>query len=1764
MNRRRIAPVLAGVVLAMVGGLTCTDLSGPRTAVTQVGLAPRFTRAAEDALRSLASFDLALDNVRVRLNRGDGTTAVDTVVAVNPGVESVSIELTVRVNGSEEQFNAIIELRAGDLVLFSGTQVVVAKTTGSSSSGPPIEVEYVGPGAGAVDVNVLPGEIAILSNQTAAFTAVAFDASEQQLPDLLVEWTVRDPALGGVSAAGVFTPVAGARGSTWVIATLPTNVKDSAHVTVSPVPTSAVLVAGAGQAGAIAQVLSPFVFEVRAADQLPVSGAEVEFNVASGGGSLSASTGITDGDGHVSVTLTLGALAGENAVQLLFGDALLATATATAGVGLPTSLVLEGGPNISVQAGQSIAAAHSVRVLDVLGNPVPGVPLRLALTTPDAAELLLEVGATSDANGRVFFSALGPTESAGLFRIEARVIEPLGITSVVAQVEVVAGASASLAFITQPPTAQAGAPFTVAVEVRDAQGNVATGFAGAVTIALLNNPTQTTLGGTLTKNAVAGVATFDDLTVNRAATGYTLGATTTGLPSASSVSFTVAAAAPATLVFTAQPGTVGPGLAFTVAVAAHDAFGNVATAFAGSVALAIGNNPASGSLGGTTTTNAVAGVASFTDLSIDIAGVGYTLEATSGALTGTSAPINIVAGFRFTWTNAAGGAWSVGANWDRGTPPGPADTAVIELDGNYSVVLDQSASIASIRIGGTTGQQRLLVSSNTLTIGTLGTFGQTSTLELSGGTIDGPGAIIHSGQFFWTGGTLAGAGSLQTTSGSLTELSGGTKVLLQRFVGIGGNGTWQSGDIFTGGSAQLHVASGGNLTVSGGVGFLYNQGNGISVFVNGGTLTTAGTVTVSGAFTNAGALSVDSGALILSGGGSWVPTSASIADGAAIQFPSGSHALGGDVSLTGGEILVNGGTVAIVGTYSATGLTHLTSGTLSFDPTAPATVGQLVLAGGTLNGGGIVNVTGQFTWSGGRLDGTGTLDVTASATATFDGGTKVLVQRRLAVGGSAAWTSGDIFTGGAAELNVLAGGSLSASGTVGFTYNQGNGASTMTNGGAFVSGGSVSVSGIFNNTGTLAVQSGLLQLGGGGNWSGTQSVTIGTSALLNFNNGTHVLSGGITVSGAGELRVTGASVVITGTLDGLATARVTAGSAAFDVVQPVSVSQLLLQGGTLSGTGTMNVTNQFTWGGGTLRGTGLTQLNLTASASFEAGTKVLLERTLVIGGAATWSSGDIFTGSSAVLSIVSGGGLAVTSNVAFAYNQGNGISTLANAGAITTSGIFNVTGVFNNSGTLGVTGALMALGGGGTWSGTTPVTIGTGAALTFSGGVHTLASAFAATGTGEVVFGGATVAVTGTYSAGISSIVAGSASFDPIQPATTSQLIVSNGTLSGGGLLQVQQNFEWIGGALTGTGETRIEAGATALLDGNTKVLTERTLSLAGAATWHAGDIFSGKASKLSVLPGGVLTVPGNVGFQFNQGSPMASLANAGSVETSGAVTVSGSFDNAGGLLVNAGTLKLQGGGTWSGDRIVGVGPGAVADVSSGTFVVERNLTSMGTQAGIGTLRFSGADFQVNGTYQIIGVTEVTAGRVGIAQNFDVNGRLTHSGGLIDVKGNVTFAGEMQALGGGRLDIGGNFSHTGNGDNQRMIGTVAHVTRFLGDATGGRILEWNVSDQVQPSSFGQLELATTGAEGVVLATKLPAAAFVARHLLVRSNALLRVPASPRFVLQFGGDIGFGLVIETGGTFDNSFSASTSVVNDDGLCGTLVGLLRGQLSCLTVR
>src|SRR5205807_2086762 len=152
-------------------------------------------------------------------------------------------------------------------------------------------------------------------------------------------------------------------------------------------------------------------------------------------------------------------------------------------------------------------------------------------------------------------------------------------------------------------------------------------------------------GGTVTTAAFTnGVLSNQSVTITNTG-NFTITATDNGGGTATgtSNSFQVNAGAASKLTFIQQPTTTIAGQTITPAVTVQiqDANGNL-TSSSASVSMAIGTNPSSGTLSGTTPVTAVNGTAPLSDLSINKGGTGYTLQATSAGLTSaTSAAFNI-------------------------------------------------------------------------------------------------------------------------------------------------------------------------------------------------------------------------------------------------------------------------------------------------------------------------------------------------------------------------------------------------------------------------------------------------------------------------------------------------------------------------------------------------------------------------------------------------------------------------------------------------------------------------------------------------------------------------------------------------------------------------------------------------------------------------------------------------------------------------------------------------------------------------------------------------------------------------------------------------------------------------------------------------------------------------------------------------------------------------------------------------------------------
>jgi hypothetical protein len=195
----------------------------------------------------------------------------------------------------------------------------------------------------------------------------------------------------------------------------------------------------------------------------------------------------------------------------------------------------------------------------------------------------------------------------------------------------------NLWFSERTPNIYAGAPFTVQVGAEDEFGGTAVGFQGPITIAIGANPAGGTLSGTATVAAGGTYATFPNLSIDKVGTGYTLTASAPGASGTTTDPFSVMTGGhgtPTQLVFTVQPSiaTVGQAISPAVVVSVLDPFGSTVTDSTFNVTVHISVNVSGATLSGTTTVATVNGVATFSDLSLSKAGVGFVLEATCAGL----------------------------------------------------------------------------------------------------------------------------------------------------------------------------------------------------------------------------------------------------------------------------------------------------------------------------------------------------------------------------------------------------------------------------------------------------------------------------------------------------------------------------------------------------------------------------------------------------------------------------------------------------------------------------------------------------------------------------------------------------------------------------------------------------------------------------------------------------------------------------------------------------------------------------------------------------------------------------------------------------------------------------------------------------------------------------------------------------------------------------------------------------------------------------
>ena len=321
-----------------------------------------------------------------------------------------------------------------------------------------------------------------------------------------------------------------------------------------------------------------------------------------------------------------------------------------------------------------------------------------------------------------------------------------------------AGTATHLVFSQQPSNAVSGASIAPAITVTalDASNNVATGFANQISLAIATNAGGGTLTGGGAVSPVSGVATFSGVSIDKSGTGYTLSASATSVSGATSSAFNITAGTATHLTFSQQPTSAvsGASIAPAITVTALDASNNVATGFANQVSLAIANNAGSGTLTGGGAVSPVSGVATFSGVSIDKAGTGYTLSTSAASVTGaTSSAFNITAGAAAKISISVGDGQSATVNTAVATAP-----AVLVTDANGNPVAGVSVNFV-VGLGGGSLNGTNPATTNASGIATTGT---------------------------WTLGTTAGANTLTATA---SGFSGGGNPVTFNATGTAGAAT---------------------------------------------------------------------------------------------------------------------------------------------------------------------------------------------------------------------------------------------------------------------------------------------------------------------------------------------------------------------------------------------------------------------------------------------------------------------------------------------------------------------------------------------------------------------------------------------------------------------------------------------------------------------------------------------------------------------------------------------------------------------------------------------------------------------------------------------------------------------------------------------------------------------------------------------------------------------------------------------------------------
>jgi hypothetical protein len=773
------------------------------------------------------------------------------------------------------------------------------------------------------------------------------------------------------------------------------------------------------------------------------------------------------------------------------------------------------------------------------------------------------------------------------------------------------------------------------------------------------------------------------------------------------------------------------------------------------------------------------------------------------------------------------------------------------------------------------------------------------------------------------------------------------------------------------------------------------------------------------------------------------------------------------------------------------------SGGLIQGPNTLTINGNLIMNSGEFNNSSTITVISDFTWNLGNINAGGAMTVTGTTNIINAGGRNL--SRILNLNGNCNWNEGNIwlFTGG--KFNIGTGSTLSVNNTtnVGFSYQSlSNSQGEINLSGSFIKQGA----GIFfinrhliNNTGSISLQGGTLQLWNKGTIDGAITSNPGTifdfdgnpeDVMPSASNQFTQTTGSITCNGKFVKRLS--AIFLNGSSNALGEVEIVDGGGLTINTPNASMSSLYMYAGTVAGNcnltvtgnvslnftpgypvsnlanqGTVSIGGNLIWTGG---GFGVSPGNVSVAglATISEDHDKALNRNLVLNGGCTWLAGNIVTLPNVTMEIASTTTLSINNSTLTQF-YGGGILLLN--GSLIKNGIGTcwIANISQNS-IITIIQGILNLGSGSstnqinTQSGTTLEVSGSLIQST-SGAINCANSLFKVTGGSPIFNSNANSFSEGILSGGATTFNTNNTTFSTLLLSATLQgptnltiignFAFTNGNLLNTGTINVGGSFTWAAGnnGNDPTNGAMSVAGASTITSNGLNKNLYRNFNLNGGGTWNDGG-FSNTSASLGMGGNNIrFYIPPSQTLMVNMGSNNFGLNN--SVSSIGYMEVAGSFIKTGTatfsfgkeLYNNGGLVEVQAGTLFLGGR------GEI----NGTFNFSPNTTfeiGSNTVQNSGTINCANALFKVTGGSPIFNsnantfsegilsggattfnATNTTFSTLSLSATLQGPTNLTVTGNFAFTNGNL--------LNTGTIHVGGNFTWSaGNNGNAPTNGAM--------------------------------------------------------------------------------------------------------------------------------